>query len=137
MAEKTEKSPDEKDQSAKYERQKEAVIVALLTAPSIEDAAKASGVGATTIYRWMKLTDFQSELKEARRQAVNQAVGKLQQSCSEAVDVLKDIMNDKTVLASSRVSAARTILDSSLKVVEMEDIMERLEDIEKALELRG
>lgn len=136
MAVKREKETTENSETAKAERLREAAIIALLTAPSIEEAAKTVGVGATTIYRWMKLPQFQEELKEARRQAVSLAIGKLQRSTSAAVKVLQDVAENDEAPASARVSAAKTILEMALKAVELDDIINRLEEIEKAMEAR-
>lgn len=128
--------PDEKAQSEKYERLKDNAIIALLTAPNIDEAAKIVGVGASTLYRWLKLPEFQEELKEARRQAVALAIGKLQRSTSAAVGVLQSVAEDKEAPASARVSAAKTIIEMALKAVELDDVIRRLDEIEKAMEAR-
>jgi hypothetical protein len=128
---------DEKAQSEKYERLKDQAIISLLTAPNIEEAAKALGIGQTTLYRWLRLPEFQDELKEARRQAVNLAIGKLQQSTSKAVQVLQDVAENEEAPASARVSAAKTIIEMSLKAVELDDIIERLKRLEELAEKKG
>lgn len=118
-------------QASKHDRLKESAIIALLTAPSIEEAAQTAGVSDTTIYRWLKLPEFQAELKEARRQAVNLAISKLQQSTASAVKVLQDVAENEDAPASARVSAARIILDQVLKTVELEEVISRIEKLEE------
>ena len=44
----------------KLGRKKEAAIAALLTNRSVDEAARAAGVGATTLWRWLKLPEFQA-----------------------------------------------------------------------------
>lgn len=124
----------EKSQVDKYDRLKDKAIIALLTAPNIEEAAKCIGIGQTTLYRWLKLPEFQEELKEARRQAVSLAVGKLQQSTATAVNVLQSVAENEESPASARVSAAKTILEMALKAVELEDIVARIEQLEQMAE---
>ncbi len=127
----------ENPQVDKYDRLKEQAIIALLTACNIEGAAKTLDIGVSTLYRWLQREDFQAELKEARRQAVNLAIGKLQQSSSKAVQVLQDVAENEEAPASARVSAAKTILEMALKAVEIEDIVKRLGQLEKMINEKG
>lgn len=119
-----------KSQASKQDRLKEAAIIALLTAPNIEAAAQTAGVSDTTIYRWLKLPEFQEGLREARKQAVSLAINNLQQSTATAVKVLQDVAKNEDAPASARVSAAKSILDMALKAVELDDIIGRLKKIE-------
>jgi len=61
------------------EMRQERAIVALLSEPSIEAAAKTSDVSDVTIWRWMKQPDFRAKLRDARRAVVEGAIGRLQQ----------------------------------------------------------
>ena len=54
---------------SKLNRKMERAIAALLTHRSIEEAAKATGLGTQTLIRWMKLADFETAFREARRTA--------------------------------------------------------------------
>ena len=57
---------------AQLGRKMDAAIAALLTHRSIEEAAKATGIGTQTLMRWMKLPEFDSAYREARRDAFRQ-----------------------------------------------------------------
>jgi uncharacterized membrane protein (DUF106 family) len=76
---------------------------------------------------------FQRAYRQAKRQVVQQAITKLQRSSGEAVEVLRKIMNDSTKPPGPRVTAARTILDMAVRVVELEDLESRVEEIERKL----
>lgn len=115
----------------KFTRKMEVAIAALISAPSIAEAAKLAGIAEVTLWRWMKDTEFQSYYREARKQAVSQAISKLQKSSSEAVDVLKEVAEDKEASPNARVSAAKTILEMALKASELEDVISRIEELEK------
>ena len=115
----------------KMERKRETAIAALLVAPSIEAAAKSAGISEATLLRWLKDEAFATSYRDARREVVSQAVTQLQSSCGLAVKTLCDIAEDSEAPASSRVAAARAILDTSIKAVEIEDLAARIEMLEQ------
>lgn len=115
----------------------EATILALLSNSTIKEAAKCAGVGEATIFRWLQLKDFQTAYREARKQTVNHAIAQLQKACSEAVGTLRSVMKDKASPSSSRVSAAKAVLETSIKAVELEELIGRIEDLEKIAEQSG
>ncbi len=108
-------------------------IAALVSHRTIEDAAKSVGIGKTTIFRWLQEDTFSDAYRKARTQAVKQAIGRIQATCTEAVDVLREIMINREAPFSVRVTVARTILETSIKAVETEDLVTRIEHIEAHL----
>lgn len=114
----------------KLSRNKEKAIAALLLKPSIPAAAKAVGIGERTLWRWLKDQQFKRAFKEARREVVRQAIAHVQAGLSEAVNTLKEIINDIDAPASARVSAAKAMIAMSLKAIEVEDIELRIEALE-------
>jgi ribosomal protein S11 len=117
----------------KMSRKKEQAIAALLSQPSITRAAKKSGIGEKTLFRWLQLDEFRQAYKNARRQVVDQTIAQIQSVLAEAVQTLLNVMSDVTTPASAKVSAARALLDIGFKVVEIEDLESRIEKIEKNL----
>ena len=69
---------------AKFDRKKELAIAALLSHRSVEEAARAVGIGINTLYRWMKDPEFDAEYRQAKRSAFGQAIARLQQGTSAA-----------------------------------------------------
>src|ERR1044071_3708787 len=100
-----------KGHGAKFGRQQEAAIVGLLTQSTIEEAAKSAGISTVTLWRWLQDSGFQNEYRRARRQAMGQAAAQLQQASSAAVGALREIVEDDKAPSSSRVIAARVILE--------------------------
>jgi ribulose 1,5-bisphosphate carboxylase large subunit-like protein len=49
---------------------------------------------------------------------------------------LKDVAENEDSPASARVSAAKTILEMAMKAVELDDVIRRLDELEKAIEAR-
>ncbi len=105
----------------------------LLLHPTREEAAAAAGISGVTLWRWMQEPEFAEAYRKARRQAVQQAIGRIQQVCSEAVATLKTIMEDSEAPASARVSAAKTVLETAIKAVELEDLEARLSILEEKM----
>src|SRR6185369_4673102 len=93
----------------KFGRKKEEAIAALLTQRNIEEAAKAAGIGANTLLRWLKVPEFQTAYREARRAAFGQSVARLQQASGAAVSTLLKVMVDANAQASTRVRAADSV----------------------------
>ena len=120
----------------KLSRKQEQAIAALLSEPTICAAAKHIGVNEATLYRWLQHEEFQTSYRQARRESVTQAIAGLQQACGEAVQTLREIMTDSEAPASSRVTAARAVLDTALRAVELEDIEERVAALEDAVDTR-
>ncbi len=108
-------------------------ISSLLSEPSITKAASAAGVGERTLHRWLQDADFVRAYKQARFDASCQATSRLIQGSSAAVTVLLLLMADKQVLASTRLGAARTVLEFTFKAVELEQIEARLSELEAFL----
>jgi len=118
--------------SGKLNRKMETAIVALLNQPTITLAAEDAGISETTLWRWLQREDFTKAYREARKQAVNQAIAHIQRISGEAVNTLREVMNDGKK-ETARVTAARAILELTLKGYEIEDLEERLEVLEERM----
>ena len=114
----------------KLSRKQEQSIGALLTEPTISAAAAAVGIGEATLRRWMKLDDFISEYRAARRQVVEQATARLQQASSGAVDTLVRFLEASS--ESVQLRAAMAILADATSAVELLDLEERLAALERS-----
>jgi hypothetical protein len=108
--------------SGKFSRKHEQAISALLTQPTLAEAATTVGVGEATLRRWLQQESFQAAYRQARREAVSQAVAHVQRVSGEAVETLRTIMHDDRKPSSARVTAARVILELAIKAVELEDL---------------
>ena len=114
----------------------ERAICALLTAPTVAEAAVGAGVSEGTLYRWLRDKSFAEAFRDARREAVRQATARLQSACCVAVDTLLAVMSDTEAPATCRVNAARNVLELALRAVEIEDIGVRVDALETAMEAK-
>ena len=109
------------------------VIAALLSCPTQKAAADAAGVHENTITRLLQRDDFQQKFREARQDMLASTLDRLQAINGQAIDTLAAVMAGKSSPASAKVSAARTTLEISLRIVETVDILQRLSAIEGRL----
>lgn len=114
-------------------RRQQSAISALLINPSIPEAAKIAGIAERTLYRWAQLDTFNTEYRTARRALVTRVICVIQGAMSEAVKTLISVMLDGQSTASVKVKAAKVLLESGLKVTEIETLDERISAIESAL----
>jgi transposase len=121
----------------KLSRKQEDAISALLTQGTLAEAASLTGIGEATLRRWLQRDDFQAAYRRARREAVSQAVAHVQRVSGEAVETLRTIMNDDQKLSGARVTAARVILEMSIKAVELEDLEVRIAALEALSAAKG
>ena len=120
----------------KLSRKQEQTIAALLTCDSLTAAAAGCGIAEATLHRWLKDDGFQAAYREARRAVVQQAIVQVQGATGEAVKTLRAVMQDADAPASARVSAAKAILETAIRAVELEDLEARIAALEAAQEPR-
>jgi hypothetical protein len=116
----------------KLSRKQDQVITALVTCASIPEAAAQCGLADVTLRRWLKQEPFQAAYREARRAVVQHAITQVQRATGEAVETLRSVMQDAEAPASAKVSAAKTILETAVKAVELEDLEARIVALEAA-----
>ena len=111
----------------------ERALVALLDCGEVATASARAGVSRITLWRFLQQPVFQTRYRAARRQLVETAIAQLQSDCTVAARVLREVAEDREAPASSRVAAARTILEQSIGAIELIDLQERVEMLEKML----
>jgi transposase-like protein len=119
-----------KGHGSKSSRQRDEAIVALLTHRNVEEAARAVGIGANTLLRWMKQPEFDAAYREAKRFAFSQSIARLQGGLSAAVSTLLKVMLDPSTPAATKVRAASIVLEHAEKTIDIEDIQARLTVLE-------
>ena len=95
------------------------------------EAAKAAGIGESTLREYMKDPEFLERYREAFGNLVQDATRQAQQAISPALSTLREVVEDKEEPARARIQAARTILDHALKFTEMSDLLERIAKLEE------
>jgi hypothetical protein len=114
----------------KLNHKQESAIAALLTADSVTAAAHSLGLNEKTLVRWLQDGTFQRAYRQARRSLVDRAITQVLHQTTTAVEVIVAIMLDADAPMSTRLSAAKSIVDLACKTVELQDIEQRLADLE-------
>lgn len=115
-------------------RQKKA-LAALISSPTIKAAAKASGIGYTTIRRWLKEDEaFAQAYRDAAAEVMDDAVFLARNSITPALLTLRQIISDKGQAGAVRSQASRTLLEYGAKLTERGDVLDRLDKLEKSMQ---
>jgi len=109
---------------------KTAAVLALMTSPTIEGAAKAAGVSRAALFLWLKEDAFTAELARARAEAFAGAIGTLKAGTSKAAAVLMELLSSKK--ETTRRHASIAVLDFALRIREGEELYERMRRLEEA-----
>lgn len=106
----------------KLTRKQEALIGALLTEPTHAAAAAKAGVSEATVGRWLRLPAFRAAYRQARRELVEGAVGRIQAATGQAVDTLLAVARSGAK-DGDRVRAAVALLDHALRGLTDADVL--------------
>ena len=118
----------------KLSRKQEDLLAALLVSPSVNAAAKSSGISESTARRWLQLPDFASAYRAARREGVTHAVALLQRNAGAAVAaILRNLKEDQPPQIQLR--AAELALKFSMEGIELEDLAARVAELEERLQV--
>ena len=109
---------------------KQAAIAALLTSPSITEAAEVSGIGRSTMHRWLEDPEFKQALSAAEAEAISSAVRRMVGDMSENLSTMREIRDDEESSAALKLRAAALLDASLLKWREIASIEERLVALE-------
>lgn len=110
---------------------KEKALQALLVSRTRAEAAKAAGIGESTLREYMKDPEFSAAYKQAAAELLNSATMQLRQHLTAAIDRLGKIVTDDAEASPAQISAARTLLDFNLKFTELTDVLDRLTELEQ------
>jgi hypothetical protein len=116
----------------RHSAENDEAIAALLTRPSVEEAARTIGVEPKTLRRWMRVPEFQAAYLQARREAVTQALARMQQGSGAAASVMFKLMVDASAPPAVRLRAAEWLVQNAIKGIELEDIEARVTALEQA-----
>ena len=114
----------------KRTRKEEALIAALLSYPTVRQAAEAAGISEASANRYMKDPAFTEAYRQARRQALDRVLAVLEQGMLQAVAVLRTVLADAATPASTKVRADLGLLGLCVRASMLEDQEARLQALE-------
>lgn len=110
---------------------KEKLLAALLTSRSKKDAAAAAGIAERTMRTYFEDAEFCQRYREAFAGVIEDATRQAQALLMPALSTLQTVMEDEEIPAQARITAAKSIIDYSLKLTEQADILEQLRELER------
>ena len=120
---------------AKKAPKRQEAIDALIQNPSLEAAAKALGWSIDRLLLQLEDSDFAADYHRHRRGAYDHAMSRLLATASQGIEVLREIMLDTSITASSRVSAATNTINLGLKFADLDLLVKRVEALEATLRI--
>lgn len=106
-------------------------LEALLNSRTRSEAAKLAGVAESTMRRYLHEDDFRREYESRQGEILDDAVSNAKRTLSQSLETLSNIMDDREVAPSVRMSAARSLFDSKIKLIETQDLIEKIEKFEE------
>lgn len=114
--------------------QKELLAVNLVTKRTVKEAAEASGVALSTVYRIKRTDAFQKTLAEAKEQLFSEAMQKAQGMVLDSLNTLDEIRADPSCTDSARVASAKAIIELGKEMFDREVILKRLQEVEERID---
>jgi TATA-binding protein-associated factor Taf7 len=108
------------------------VLPFLISNPTVESAAKQSGVSPKQIFDWLNQSAFRQELENRKNEAINQAIDRLKTTASKACDTLIGLL-DHAESESVRHRIAVDMLNMTLKFMEFKDVEQRIRKLEDTI----
>ena len=110
---------------------KEKLLAALLTSRSKKESAAAAGIAERTMRTYFEDPEFCQRYREAFAGVIEDATRQAQALLMPALSTLQTVMEDEEIPAQARITAAKSIIDYSLKLTEQADILEQLRELER------
>jgi hypothetical protein len=111
----------------------EKLITAMLSCRTLDEAAKQAGISRKTLYSVRQDAQFMARYQRALDEMLESAVNQLRSNAVHATEVLRKIAADENQHGNARVRASEVTLTTLLKATELQDILRRLEALEKAV----
>jgi len=105
------------------------LLMALACGATIENAAASAGISQATVYRRLKDAEFQQELRQTKADMARRTAAMLTAAAGEAVKTLLALLKD-SIPSSSRLGAARAILELGVRFRESAELEERIAAME-------
>jgi len=109
-------------------------VAELLGAKTVEGAARAAGIAPRTAWRYLENDAVKTALSRRQDGLLGHAARRLATEMETAMDVLHEVMVSRDAPDAPRVSAARAVLDSGLRLAELVALAERVAAVEARLQ---
>ncbi len=110
-----------------------ALLIALACGATVEAAARQIGISERAAYKRLEKPEFKRQLQELKVDMVQRASSALVAANMEAVKALLELVKPN-VAPSTRLGAARSIIELGMKLCEFTDLGQRLLALEQQMQ---
>lgn len=111
---------------------KRKAITAILTYPTLQQAAAAIGIGERQLHRWQQEPEFKAALKEAEADLIQAAGIRLTAGLTSALDALAALIDGAQSEAVKR-AAANDWMNQQFRNQELRTLAERIDALERTV----
>ena len=115
----------------KLTAQQHKAIEGLLMGMKVPAAAQYAGTSERTLYRWRSTPIFYAELDRRTTEMLDDTTRHMTAIMGGAPDILQGFMNSKDVPPAVALAATRIVLDATPKLIEINLIKRRLDELEE------
>lgn len=109
-------------------------IETLMTTGNRREACKVIGISERQLYTWFQQPDFAAAYRKAQRDLWEHTMGRIQDLAGAATRVLSEVMENSEERGSTRVAAARAVLDAAAKGIASMDEADKVQEISEKLD---
>ena len=110
---------------------------AMLTSRTVEEATEKTDITRNTAYRYLNNDEWQKEYRQKRNELTDTLTSHLLQLGTQAIETLESNLTDPDATPAPKNTTATTLLDYIYSNYDREQIVERLEEVERALAEQG
>ena len=115
-------------------QKQKAALQALMQFTSRKEAASAAGIAERTLREYLRDPAFIAELNRLYDDWMDECTRELQQAVNLAIQTLKGSLTDEEASVPAKIAAAKAILETAPKYLEVNNILPRIEALEKDME---
>lgn len=108
-------------------------VIAMVGSATVREAAHSAGIAEVTAWRYLRDAKVRAALAERQDAVLGHVSRRLAAEMGAALDVLCSIMRNTAATDAARVSAARAVLDSGLRLAELVTLAERVAELEERM----
>ena len=121
------------EKTKSYSKAQQSFIESMLSGLTIDESAERAGVSNVTAYKWLS-NGLRDDIEEYRRELFEVSLARIISGLERSIDVIFEIRDDMDNPSGVRLRAAQAIIDYNFKMREQNEVIDKLDRLEKILE---
>jgi hypothetical protein len=114
---------------SRYKFKEARILEALLSSPSVAQAARVVGLSERTLFRKLEDPDFQEQLTAARRRTFGVTLNRIASLSGEAVTVLEGLLRNRKVAPAVRARIGLGIIAHACEGMDITELFQRVDGL--------